>query len=524
MAILTMLFGSSCPAKTSGPEQATAPALELAKKMEQESATVELRATLAGNLKDFSIATGGDSRTANWPAQQTQVESAAAAYREALKNDPGNAELHFDLSLALAKLSDARGARLELETAIRLDRNLATAHNQLGIWHMKDNEKAKAEDDFKAAMSVDSHFAEAKNNLGVLYAWSGKGLEAIELFRLAIQERQNYAPAHVNLGFVLAGEGKYAEAEKEIRNALQGSPKSVSAYSALGIIAARLGRGEEAIEILQKVVQVQPDSAFAHLNLGAALSADGFDLPGALNHFSEAIRLDSKSAAAHFSEGRVLYELNRFEESRVELETACRLQPDYPEALYLLAQVEKKTGNVQRSVELLDHLVTLEPSNSDAHLLLGRNLVILGNMEEAIHHMQIAVGASPDNEDALYSLAQALSRVGRPEAKVFLERFQNLKQQREVNDRIQKLGSYGLEAANARDWPQAVADFKDAIELCGPCASSVDLHRNLGLIYILKGDLEDGKRELETALRIKPNDTDARKALQSLSNKETTPD
>src|SRR5258708_4049459 len=186
--------------------------------------------------------------------------------------------------------------------------------------------------------------------------------------------------AYVNLGVMLGREGKYAEAEKEIRNTLHGSPNSVSAYNALGMIAAKLGRGEEAIEILQKVVQVQPDSAFAHLNLGAALSADGFDLQGALNQFSEAIRLDSKYAAAHYSEGRVLYELDRFEESRVELDTACRLQPDYPEALYLLAQVEKKTGNVQRSVELLDHLVTLEPSNSDAQLLMGRNLVILANM------------------------------------------------------------------------------------------------------------------------------------------------
>src|SRR6266849_4460540 len=215
MAILTMLFGISCLAKTHGLEQATAPALELAKKMEQESATAELQVTLVGDLKDFSIATGGASSPANWLAQQTQVEAAAAAYREALKNDPDNAELHFDLSLALAKLSDAHSARLEVETAIRLNPNLAKARNQLGIWHMKENEKAKAEDDFKAAISVDSHFAEAKNNLGVLYACSGKGLEATELFRLAIQERQNYPLAHVNLGVMLAGEGKYAEAEKE---------------------------------------------------------------------------------------------------------------------------------------------------------------------------------------------------------------------------------------------------------------------------------------------------------------------
>jgi len=522
LVILILLFGISSLAKARGPEQAAAPALQLAKRMEQESATAELQVTLAGNLRDFSVATGGASPGSRL-AHRTQVEAAAAAYREALKNDPDNAELHFDLSLALTKLGDARGELRELETALRLDHNLAKARNQLGIWHLKDNEKAEAEADFKAAISVDSNFAAAMNNLGVIYASSGKDLEASELFRQAIQKEQNFAPAHVNLALVLAGEGKYAEAEKEVRNALRSSPESVSAHNALGMIAAKLGRGEEAIEILQRVAQVHPDSAFAHLNLGAALSMDGFDLPGALNQFSEAIRLDSKSAAAYYSKGRVLFELNRFEEARTELDRACVLQPEYPEALYVHAQVEKKLGNVQRSVELLDHLVTLEPSNADAQLLLGRNLVILGNMEEAIHHMQIAVGASPNNEDALYSLAQTLSRAGKPEAKVFLERFQNLKQQREVNDRIQKLGSYGLEAANARDWPQAVTDFKEAIELCGQCASSVDLHRNLGLIYILKGEVEEGKKELEVVLRIKPNDTDARKALQSLSGKETTP-
>jgi tetratricopeptide (TPR) repeat protein len=289
------------------------------------------------------------------------------------------------------------------------------------------------------------------------------------------------------------------------------------------MIAAKLGRGDEAIEILQKVLRARPDSAIAHVNLGMALSTDGFDLQGALVQFSEAIRLDPNSAAAHFNKGRVLFDLNRFEESRAELDTACRLQPDNVQALYLLAQVEKKLGNVQRSVELLNHLVTLEPSNSDAQLFLGRNLVILGNTEEAIHHLQIAVGANPNNEDALYTLAQALSRAGKPEAKVFLERFQTLKQQREVNDRIQKLGSYGLEAAEAKDWPQAVKNFEEALELCGLCAYAEDLHRNLGLIYVLRGEVEAGRRELETALRLKPDDADARRALESLPKKDSAP-
>ncbi len=523
LALLMTLLGTSFFVQARGLEQDSASALQLANQIQQEAATAELQVTLAGNLKDFSIATGEVSSDATQRVQQSRIGAAAVAFREALKNSPDNAALHFDLSLALAKLGDSGSAREELDAAIRLDPKMAKAYNQLGIWQIRNNERAKAEDAFKTAISADSQFVEAKNNLGVLYACSGKDAEAVELLRFAIQGRPDYAPAHMNLGLVLAAEGKYSEADREFRLALRSSPKDLNAYNALGMIAAKLGRGDEAIEILQKVLQARPSSTIAHLNLGMALSTDGFDLPGALAQFSEAIRLDSKAPSAYFNKGRVLYELDRVQEARAELENACRLQPDYPEALYLLAQVEKKIGNVQRSVEVLEHLVALEPSNSDAQLLLGRNLLILGKADEAIHHLQISVGASPNNEDALYALAQALGRVGRPEAKVFLERFQTLKQQREVNDRIQKLGSYGLEAAEAKDWPQAVKNFEEALELCGLCAYAEDLHRNLGLIYVLRGEVEAGRRELETALRLKPDDADARRALESLPKKDSAP-
>ena len=106
---------------------------------------------------------------------------------------------------------------------------------------------------------------------------------------------------------------------------------------------------------------------------------------------------------------------------------------------------------------------------------------------------------------------------------MFLERFQSLKQQREVNDRIQKLGSYGLEAAEAKDWPQAIKNFEEALELCGLCTYSEDLHRNLGLIQVLKGEIEAGRRELETALKLRPDDADARRALESLPKKDSAP-
>ena len=83
---------------------------------------------------------------------------------------------------------------------------------------------------------------------------------------------------------------------------------------------------------------------------------------------------------------------------------------------------------------------------------------------------------------------------------------------------------YGLEAYNARNWTQAIEDLKEALQICGNCRFSAELHRNLGLVCCHKGDIEVGKRELETALKLKPDDDDARRALEILGSIRAKPD
>src|SRR5437867_2762152 len=101
VALLMMISGASFCAQAYGLGQDSPAAMDLAKQMQREAATAELQVTLAGNLRDFSIAAGEASSEAMRRAQQSQAGAAAAAYREALKNSPDNAELHFELSLAL---------------------------------------------------------------------------------------------------------------------------------------------------------------------------------------------------------------------------------------------------------------------------------------------------------------------------------------------------------------------------------------------------------------------------------------
>jgi tetratricopeptide (TPR) repeat protein len=237
-----------------------------------------------------------------------------------------------------------------------------------------------------------------------------------------------------------------------------------------------------------------------------------------LEQFSEALRLDPRSAAAHYNKGRALYDSNRHAEAGAELETACALKPGYPAALHQWAQVERELGHLQKSTELLERLVKLTPDNADAQSLLGQNLLRLGRTDEALEHLRLAVQADPENSQALYNLAHTLEKSGKPEAQEYLARFNALEKQRRLSDRVQQLGNFGLEAYNARNWTQAIEDLKEALEICGDCRFSADLHRNLGLVYCHKGAIEDGKRELEAALKLKPDDADARKALEILSS------
>jgi Flp pilus assembly protein TadD len=55
--------------------------------------------------------------------------------------------------------------------------------------------------------------------------------------------------------------------------------------------------------------------------------------------------------------------------------------------------------------------------------------------------------------------------------------------------------------------------MNEAIRLCGSCAESAHLHKNLGLFYGRIGNLDEAEKELHTALELAPGDADAKSAL-----------
>jgi tetratricopeptide (TPR) repeat protein len=483
---------------------------ELAQKEHAESAALASRG-------DPHAEAGKFNAQANQFLATGDARAAAGAYRQALRADPKNPQLHYNLSLALDKLGDQSAERHELEKAIQLNPDLAVAHNQLGVLAMQRGRRAEAEAAFKKAIASDPQYADAQNNLGVLYSREGKDSDAATFYRHAIASDPKYTKAYVNLGLLLAEHGQVAQGEQQLRTAIQMNPGDPGAYTALGMIQGKTGRAAEAVESFRKAVSLEPNSADAHLNLGIAL-VDQYDRTNGFKEFSEAARLDPRSPAVHYNLGRFYFETAQYGDARKELEEALRLEPNHAPSLYFLALAAKQDNDLDRSTELFEKVIALQPGNPDAQFLLGQNLEHQGKTAEAIAHWKLALQADPNYSQALYNLARALRKSNDSEAQQYQDRYDTLQKNQQITDRVQQLGNFALEASNAQNWPQAFAQMQEALELCGECPEAAHLHKNLGMMYVRTGKLEQAQKELQTALQFNPDDNDAKQGLAAIQN------
>ena len=110
-----------------------------------------------------------------------------------------------------------------------------------------------------------------------------------------------------------------------------------------------------------------------------------------------------------------------------------------------------------------------------------------GDRDGAIAQWRKVLEIKPDHGEALYNLSRQLARTDPQEAQQFQQRFDTLQAQKHIMDRAQTLGNFALSAAAAHDWPQAIAQLKEGLKVCGDCSALALLHKDLGLTIAVPG-------------------------------------
>ena len=228
-------------------------------------------------------------------------EESAAAYRVALEKKPGAALLLARLAQPLRALGKSQEALNTMLKSVQADPNQPEDWYNLGLLESDLGDKKSAVESFRKSIALDPEFADSRNSLGAVLIATGQLPQAETELRGALQIRPALPEAHAGLAWLAANRGDYAEAVWHFERAGEGAANQLN----YGIVLARMNRLAEARAHLQKSLQTDANQPVAHELLGGLLEAAG-EIPEAVSHYKEAIRLRPDYGKARIDLGTVL--------------------------------------------------------------------------------------------------------------------------------------------------------------------------------------------------------------------------
>ena len=128
--------------------------------------------------------------------------------------------------------------------------------------------------------------------------------------------------------------------------------------------------------------------------------------------FTEALRLKPDYADAHVNLGRVLAAREKWPEAIAQDEAVVRLRPDDALACNTLAGALAQSGRLKEAEAEYERAVELMPRNAGMRNDLGLALVRLGRMPEAIDQFSASLRLKPGDAEVEANLGGALGQSG----------------------------------------------------------------------------------------------------------------
>jgi tetratricopeptide (TPR) repeat protein len=124
---------------------------------------------------------------------------AIAAYREAIRRSPNDAELHYHLGVAYAKEGRLEQAIASYRQAIALEPQYAEAYEGLGLAYDRSGQAEKAAAAAREAGRLKAEYAELHYHLGLAYAKEGRLEQAMATYRKALALKPDHPGAREGL-------------------------------------------------------------------------------------------------------------------------------------------------------------------------------------------------------------------------------------------------------------------------------------------------------------------------------------
>lgn len=420
---------------------------------------------------------------------------------------------HLFLGLGQLKLGASDQAIAALSRSLELDPANLEAHRALAACHLAKGDYASAVQEFQAAHSHSPDKTEAwyllgRDYMGLMSDLAGRlvveqpdsvwatrlGADMLALsdawdaaaayYATAISKRSDLPGLHAASGSARLRLGELDEAAAHFEAELRMDPRSEQALLGLAEISLARGDGAIALERISAVWQ-----SFPHWLASEPAFESGVIAPASAAKLVQSLGESNAGPATYLR--WVLFaaagDAARADAARARFERAIQDAP-------------LRDGGASQAVALCaDHLylacaqalVSRSSMTRAELLLLGRAYVALGQHERAVIAFTHAMRGTDDElPEAVYWTVRALQSLAD-------SCFEQVERLAPDSWRVYQLRAESHRQRQADD--EAIAEYRRAIEIKPDAA---ELHRSLGLIYLLNNAYDEAQQALEKALEL----------------------
>jgi Flp pilus assembly protein TadD, contains TPR repeats len=450
---------------------------------------------LLGLLTNARVSPTGSYMAGQQALKDLRTDEAARYLSEAAQADWDNAllvERAFIAQAADGQIAEAaKTARrlLELETGNELAQMISATEA------LKERRYAAAEQQF-SEISVETF---SGVTAGILRAWALIGLDRKDEADALLEEigatgLDDFLIFHRALMAEAAGETK--SAIRLAAQAFENEPNVARVTQVYASMLANAGQFEEAADV---IAEFESKGATHPLVTEVKHAVEEGRRPGI---FTANIQVGA--AEMFHGLGVALARDGSPDIALVFLRMGLYLDPKADVIAVAVGEVLDRVGQAEAANRIYDSIPTNSPMKPAAVVRFANNLDVLGNRDEALRRLGNIVATRPDDLDAVFTYAELLRFDEQYEkaAEAYTKALELTGGNRNGDWAIYY--TRGMSYERAKQWPQAEADFKRALEL-NP--NQPEVLNYLGYSWIdMDMNLEPALEMIEQAVEARPRD------------------
>ena len=436
-----------------------------------------LLSTLVGVLLALSLP-ACDRTTNNTEAEHVQrakefqdkgdLQTATIEFKNALQKNPKNAEARWLLGEVYVLQGLGKDAERELRQAFELGVNPESMKVSLG-------KAIFLQGDFKRVLNeIQPGANSSKTNTAKILAIRGEAHLTLGQVKEAKSDFDEAVAAQPDLTAAMLGQARIAAIEKDadravslVDQALAKSPKDVDGLFMKAELQRLLKNNEAAVLAYAKLLEYYPQDVVARLNMASLQIAMG-----------------------------------KYDDAAKNIELARKRAPDFPQTSYMQALLHFRQGKNEAALDAIQKLLAVAPDNPPGLLLAGAIQYTLKSYAQSERSLRAFLAGSRDQLFARKLLAQVLVQDKRPEEAIVA--LQPVLSQ--ASDDPELLSIAGNAYMQAHQYAKAAEYLAQAAAATPKNAAT---RTSLAVARLATGDAEHAVADLESAIRVEPDQTDA---------------